>query len=40
MEGDADEDGRGLIYAKTPKAAFNIENLLHNQKVADLFPGH
>ena len=30
----------GFIYAKTPKAAFNIENLLHKQKVADLFPGY
>ena len=30
----------GLIYAKTPKAAFKIENLLHKQNVADLFPGN
>ena len=30
----------GLIYAKTPKAAFKIVNLLHKQNVADLFPGN
>ena len=29
----------GLIYAKTPTAAFIIENLLHHQNVADMFTG-
>ena len=42
---DPDDKGNGnysggLIYAKTPKAAFNIENLLHKQNVANMFPGY
>ena len=43
---DIDDNGNvdlnyaiGLIYAKTPTAAFNIENLLHHQNTADMFPG-
>ena len=41
---DHDDNGNvdysiGLIYAKTPTAAFNIENLLHHQNTADMFPG-
>ena len=31
---------KGLIFAKTSEAAFNIENLLHNREVADFFPGY
>lgn len=27
----------GLIFAKTPEAAFNIESLLHKRNVADFF---
>ena len=30
----------GLIFAKTPEAAFNIESLLHKRNVADFFPGN